>query len=42
MRFSGTVKGDDMQVAIVLTDSDEDIGSFTLTFGRTVRLVKCK
>ena len=42
MRLSGTVKGDDMQVSIVLTDSSEDVGSFTLTFGSTVRLVKCK
>lgn len=42
MRLSGTVKGDDMQVSIVLTDSNEDVGSFTLTFGGTVRLVKCK
>jgi len=42
MRLSGTVKGDDMQVSIVLTDSNEDVGNFTLTFGRTARLVKCK
>ena len=42
MRLSGTVKGDDMQVSIVLTDSNEDLGTFTLTFGRTARLVKCK
>jgi hypothetical protein len=42
MRLSGTVKGDDMQVSIVLTDSDENLGSFTLTFGTTARLVKCK
>jgi hypothetical protein len=42
MRLSGTVKGNDMQVSIVLTDSNEDLGSFTLTFGTTPRLVKCK
>ena len=42
MRLSGTVKGNDMQVAIVLTDSNEDLGSFTLTFGTAPRLVKCK
>ena len=42
MRLSGTVKGDDMQVSIVLTDSSEDVGSFTLTFDTTPRLVKCK
>jgi hypothetical protein len=42
MRLAGTVKDDDMQLSIVLTDSNEDVGSFTLTFGRTARLVKCK
>ena len=42
MRISGTVSGNDMQMAIVLTDSNEDLGSFTLTFGTTPRLVKCK
>jgi hypothetical protein len=42
MHLSGTVKDDDMQVSIVLTDSNEDVGSFTLTFGGTARLVKCK
>jgi hypothetical protein len=42
MRLSGTVTGDEMQVSIVLTDSREDIGSFTLAFNTTARLVKCK
>ena len=42
MRLSGTVKGNDMQLSIVLTDSDENLGSFTLTFGARPRLVKCK
>ena len=42
MRLSGTVKGDDMQVSIVLTDTNEDLGTFTLTFGGRARLVKCK
>ena len=42
MRLSGTVKGDEMQVSIVLTDNREEIGSFTLTFNTTARLVKCK
>jgi len=42
MRLTGTVKDDDMQLSIVLTDSNEDIGSFTLTFGTIARLVKCK
>ena len=42
MRLSGMVKGDEMQVSIVLTDSNEEIGSFTLAFGETARLVKCR
>ena len=42
MRLSGTVKGDDMQVRIVLTDRDEDLGAFTLTYGATARIVKCR
>ena len=42
MRLAGTVKGNDMQLSIVLTDSNEDVGSFSLTFGATARLVKCK
>ena len=29
--MTGTVKGDDMQVTIVLTDKDETVGDFTLT-----------
>jgi len=42
MRLSGTVKDNDMQVSIVLTDSSEEIGTFALTFGASARLVKCK
>ena len=42
MRLSGTVKGDDMQVNVLLTDQNEDIGTFTLTFGAAPRLVKCR
>jgi hypothetical protein len=42
MRLSGTVKDDSMQVNIVLTDRDEDVGTFTLTFGGAPRLVKCR
>jgi hypothetical protein len=42
MRLSGTVKGDDMQVKIVLTDRDEDVGTFTLSFGGAARLTKCR
>jgi hypothetical protein len=42
MRMTGSVKGDDMHVTIVLTDKDETIGDFTLTFGTVARLTKCR
>jgi hypothetical protein len=42
MRLSGTVDGDEMHVTVVLTDQNEDVGTFALTFGRTPRLVKCR
>ena len=42
MRATGTVKGDDMQVTIVLTDKDEAVGDFSLTLGGSARLVKCR
>jgi len=42
MRLTGSVKDDTMSVQVTLTDQNEDIGSFTLTFGADARLVKCK
>jgi hypothetical protein len=42
MRLSGRVQGDEMQLKIVLTDRDEEIGSFTLAFNTTPRLTKCR
>jgi len=42
IRLSGTVKGDQMQVKIVLTDKNEDVGEFSLTLGGDSRLVKCR
>ena len=42
MRLTGGVKDDTMTVRVTLTDQDEDIGTFTLTFGADARLVKCK
>jgi hypothetical protein len=42
MRATGTVKGDEMQVKIVLTDRDEAVGDFSLTLGTAARLVKCR
>jgi hypothetical protein len=42
MRLTGRVQGDEMQVKIVLTDRDEEIGSFTLGFNAAPRLIKCR
>ena len=42
LRMTGTVTADDMQARIVLTDQNEDLGSFALTFGAAARLVKCR
>jgi len=42
MRVTGTVKGDDMRVAIVLTDQNEILGDFSLTLGTAPRLFKCR
>jgi len=42
MRLTGGVKDDTMEMRVMLTDQNEDIGSFTLAFGADPRLVKCK
>jgi hypothetical protein len=42
MRLTGRVKDDAMDMRVTLTDQNEDIGSFTLSFGADARLVKCK
>jgi len=42
MRMTGSVKGDEMHITIVLTDKDESIGDFTLTLGTVPRLTKCR
>jgi hypothetical protein len=42
MRLSGSVKGDDLQVKVVLTDTGEDLGTFALGYGVAPRLVKCR
>ena len=42
MRLSGRIQGDEMQLRIVLSDRDEEIGSFTLAFNTTPRLTKCR
>jgi hypothetical protein len=42
MRLSGSVKGDEMQVKVVLTDRNEEVGAFTITLGGAARLMKCR
>jgi len=42
MRLTGGVKDDTMTMRVTLTDQDEDVGTFILTFGGDARLVKCK
>jgi len=42
MRLSGAVDRDTMNVSFTLSDTNEDLGTFSLTFGGTARLVKCK
>src|SRR5262249_37594556 len=39
--FSGTVSGSSMTLTIHLTDTNESIGSFTLSRGSPGRVVKC-
>jgi hypothetical protein len=42
MRLTGGVKDDTMALKVTLTDQNEDVGTFTLSFGADARLVKCK
>ncbi len=42
MRITGSVKGETMDMRVMLTDQNEDLGSFALAFGGDARLVKCK
>ncbi|HVF50624.1 MAG TPA: hypothetical protein VNA19_11090 [Pyrinomonadaceae bacterium] len=40
-RYSGRVEGKKMTLTLVLTDSGEDLGTFTLTRGESPHLTKC-
>ena len=40
--YTGTVKGNQMTIAVRLLDTDQQIGTFVLTRGEPARLVKCK
>ena len=41
-RYTGRVKGKTMTLSVRLTDSNTDVGTFTLTHGRAADLVKCR
>ena len=40
-RYSGRVEGETMTLTVTLTDTRQEIGTFTLTRGRAGRLTKC-
>lgn len=40
-RYAGAADGETMTLAVTLTDSNEVLGTFTLTRGRMARIVKC-
>ncbi len=40
-RYSGRIKGKTMTLSVTLTESGENIGTFTLTRGQDARLTKC-
>jgi hypothetical protein len=40
-RYTGSVDGDRMTLTVTMTDSNEVLGTFTLTRGRMARVVKC-
>ena len=41
-RYTGRVSGDEMTLRVTLTDTMEDVGTFSLGRGRRTRIVKCK
>jgi hypothetical protein len=40
-RYSGRVEGETMTLSVTLTESGDDVGTFTLTRGGAARLNKC-
>jgi hypothetical protein len=40
-RYSGRIEGNTMTLAVTLTDSKENVGTFTLTHGAQPRLRRC-
>lgn len=41
-RYTGRVSGDEMTLTVTLTDTLQEVGTFSLARGRRVRIVKCK
>lgn len=41
-RYEGKVTGDDMTLTVTLTDTDDEVGTFTLRRGSEGRLRKCR
>lgn len=41
-RYTGTVSGAEMTLTVTLTDTQEEVGTFTLAHGTTPRIVKCR
>lgn len=39
--YTGTIKGQVMELTVKLTDTDETLGTFTLAYGKTGRIVRC-
>jgi hypothetical protein len=42
VRFVGQVKGKEMSLTVTNSETNESIGTFTLTYGQQPRLMKCK
>ena len=40
-RYTGKVTGDQITIRVTLTDTKEDVGTFTLTYGHGSRVPKC-
>lgn len=41
-RYSGTIKGEEMSLTLTLTDTSQEIGTFTLTRGSEGLIRKCR
>lgn len=41
-RFVGEIKGDTMMLTVTESDTKEVVGTFTLVFGQTPRVMKCR